>query len=531
MEAPTSCACCGGSRLAKIGEDVTKTLEEIPRRFKLIETVREKFTCRDCEKISQPPTPFHATPRGFIGPQLLATILFDKFGMHIPLNRQSARFKAEGIDLSLSTLADQVGHGTFAVMPLFHLIERHALAAEGLHGDDTTIRILAKGKCTTGRIWTYVRDDRPFAGPAPPAAVYYASSDRRGEHPQKHLAAFAAILQADCYSGFEPLFDPQKKARPITPAFCYAHARRGFFELADIEKNARQGKKGKPVSPIALKAVRRLDALFEIERAINGRSAEERRAVRQEQSKPLLEDMHAWLLRERETLSRSSEVLKPMNYMLRHWDDFARFLDDGRICLTNNCAERIERHRLGTAELDLRRQPARRRPCRHHADDDHDLSPQRGRSQDLARRRPSPYRRSSHIASARTAALGMEAGPSRQARRSAGRLTFTHRHHRARRARAHAAIGRSSSYAYSAPCAARGPSTPKMASRHARELTSLTPVRRLAARSVERGARAGYKSIEVARSQCLQDRSMILIGPWLASRNCTPLRTTIENLL
>jgi hypothetical protein len=124
------------------------------------------------------------------GPQLLATILFDKFGMHIPLNRQSARFKCEGIGLPLSTLADQVGHGTFAVMPIFHLIERHVLAAERLHGDDTTIRILAKGKCTTGRIWTYVRDDRPFAGPAPPAAVYYASSDRRGEHPQKHLAAF-----------------------------------------------------------------------------------------------------------------------------------------------------------------------------------------------------------------------------------------------------------------------------------------------------------------------------------------------------
>ncbi|WP_407114618.1 IS66 family transposase [Bradyrhizobium sp. LMG 9283] len=342
IKAPTTCACCGGSRLAKVGEDVTKTLEEIPRRFKVIETVREKFTCRDCEKISQPPAPFHATPRGFIGPQLLATILFDKFGMHIPLNRQSVRFKAERIDLPLSTLADQVGHGTFAVMPLFQLIERHVLAAERLHGDDTTIRVLAKGKCTTGRIWTYVRDDRPFAGPAPPAAVYYASGNRRGENPQRHLAAFVGILQADCYGGFEPLFDPKRKAMPITPAFCLAHARRGFFELADIEKVAREGK-GKPVSPIALEAVRRLDALFEIERAINGRSADERRAVRQERSKPLLDDMHDWLLRERESLSRSAEVLKPMNYMLKRWDDFVRFLDDGRICLTNNCAERALR--------------------------------------------------------------------------------------------------------------------------------------------------------------------------------------------
>ncbi|MBB4367135.1 transposase [Bradyrhizobium sp. CIR18] len=155
IEPPTTCACCGGSRLLKLGEDVTETLEEIPRRFKLIETVREKFTCGDCEKISQPPAPFHATPRGFIGPQLPATILFDKFGMHIPLNHQSARFKCERIDLALSTLADQVGHGTFAVMPFFHLIERHVLAAEPLHGDDTTIRILAKVS-STGRIWTYL---------------------------------------------------------------------------------------------------------------------------------------------------------------------------------------------------------------------------------------------------------------------------------------------------------------------------------------------------------------------------------------
>ncbi|UVK48310.1 IS66 family transposase (plasmid) [Mesorhizobium sp. AR07] len=343
IDPPTACACCGGSRLSKLGEDVTETLEEIPRRFKLIETVREKFTCRDCEKITQPPAPFHATPRGFIGPRLLATILFDKFGMHAPLNRQSARFKAEGIDLPLSTLADQVGHGTFAVMPLFQLIERHVLAAERLHGDDTTIRILAKGKCATGRIWNYTRDDRPFAGPAPPAAIYYASSDRRGERPQKHLAGYAGILQCDCYSGFVPLFDPQRKEQPITPAFCYAHARRGFFELADIAKKARDGKKGKPISPIALEAVRRLDALFEIERAINGKTAAERRAVRQEKSKPLLDDMHAWLLRERDTLSRSSEVLKPINYMLRRWADFARFIDDGRICLSNNAAERALR--------------------------------------------------------------------------------------------------------------------------------------------------------------------------------------------
>ena len=344
IDPPTTCACCGGSRLSKLGEDITETLEEIPRRFKVIETVREKFSCRDCEAISQPPAPFHATPRGFIGAQLLATILFDKFGMHIPLNRQGSRFKCEGIDLSTSTLADQVGLGTSALMPLFDLIESHVFAAERLHGDDTTIPIRAKGKCATGRIWVYVRDDRAFGGTAPPAAVYYASSDRRGEHPQMHLAQYGGILQTDCYNGFEPIAVAQMKETPITFAFCHAHARRKFFELADIEKNARDRKRnGKPISPIALEAVRRFDALFEIERQINGMSAEERLAVRQEKSKPLFDDMHEWLKQERATLSKSSDVTKAMDYMLKRWDGFALFLEDGRICLTNNAAERALR--------------------------------------------------------------------------------------------------------------------------------------------------------------------------------------------
>lgn len=344
IEPPTTCACCGGSRLSKLGEDVTETLEEIPRRFKVIETVREKFTCRDCEAISQTPAPFHATPRGFIGPHLLATILFDKFGMHSPLNRQSARFKCEGIDLSTSTLADQVGYSTAALMPVFDLIEAYVFAAERLHGDDTTIPIQAKDKCTTGRIWTYVCDDRPFGGAAAPAAIYYASSDRRGEHPQKHLAGYGGILQSDCYNGFEPIAVAATKEVPITFAFCHAHARRKFFELADIQKNARDRKrKGKPISPIALEAVRRYDELFEIERQINGLSAEERLAVRREKSKPLFDDMHEWLTQERATLGRSSDVIEPIDDMLKRWEGFALFLEDGRVCLTNNAAERALR--------------------------------------------------------------------------------------------------------------------------------------------------------------------------------------------
>ena len=343
IEAPTSCPCCGGGRLSKLGEDVTETLEVIPRRWKVIETVREKFSCRDCETIAQPPAPFHATPRGFIGPQLLATILFDKFGQHIPLNRQSQRFKCEGIDLSVSTLADQVGAGVFAAMPLYRQIEAHVLCAERIHGDDTTVPILAKGKTVTGRIWTYVRDDRPFGGPAPPAALYYASCDRRGEHPQQHLKAFTGILQADAYSGFNALYDAARKPKPITPALCWAHSRRQFFELADIAKNARRGRSAAAISPIALEAIRRIDALFDIERDINGLAAAERFAVRQERSAPLLAELETWLREERAKLSRSASVAKPIDYMLKRWSNFTRFAEDGRICLTNNAAERALR--------------------------------------------------------------------------------------------------------------------------------------------------------------------------------------------
>jgi transposase len=341
--APTCCPRCHSGRLSKLGEDVTETLEVIPRQWKVIETVREKFSCRDCETIAQPPAPFHATPRGFIGPRLLATIVVDKFDRHLPLNRQSRRFSCEGIDLSVSTLADQVGAAAFAVMPLYRLIEAHVLGAERLHGDDTRIPILAAGKAETGRIWTYVRDDRTFGGPAPPAALYYASRDRRGEHPAGHLQGFAGILQADAYSGFNALYNPTREGGAVIPAFCWAHGRRYFFELADIAKNARRGRAATAISPIALEAVKRIDALFDIEREINGLGAEDRLRVRQERSKPLLAELELWLRDQRSRLSRSSQVAKPIDYMLKRRDDFARFIGDGRICLTNNAAERALR--------------------------------------------------------------------------------------------------------------------------------------------------------------------------------------------
>jgi transposase len=343
IAAPESCPCCGSKRVSKLGEDVTETLEVIPRQWKVIQTVREKFSCRDCETITQPPAPFHVTPRGFAGPQLLAMILFEKFGQHQPLNRQSERYRREGIDLSVSTLADQVGACTTVLQPLHALIERHVLAAERLHGDDTIVPILAKGKTIKGHIWTYVRDDRPFGGRAPPAALYYASRDRRHEHPARHLHGFNGILQADAYSGYNELYNPSRTQGPITAALCWAHARRQFFELADIAANARRGNKAAAISPIALEAVKRIDALFDIERGINGQSAEQRLRVRKEQSAPLVAALETWLREQRSRLSSASSVAGPIDYMLRRWDRFVRFLHDGRICLTNNAAERALR--------------------------------------------------------------------------------------------------------------------------------------------------------------------------------------------
>jgi transposase len=340
---PAACECCGGTRLRKLGETVTETLEVIPRQWKVIQHVREKMTCRDCEKISEPPAPFHVTPRGWAGPNLIAMLLFEKFGQHQPLNRQAERYTREGVPLSLSTLADQVGAGCAALEPLLRRIEAHVFAAERLHGDDTTVPVLAKGKTITGRCWVYVRDDRPFGGRAPPAAMFYYSRDRRGEHVEAHLAPWSGLLQADAYSGYNQLYVTGRAPGPILEAACWAHARRPFFALADIEASARRKAEGKvpaPISPLALEAVRRIDRLFEIERTINGRTAQERRAVRQELSAPLVTELEAWMREERPKLPRGSDVAKAMDYMLKRWPAFTRFLDDGRVCLSNNAAER-----------------------------------------------------------------------------------------------------------------------------------------------------------------------------------------------
>src|SRR5476649_713309 len=269
IDPPTACECCGGARLRKLGEDVTRTLESQPRQWKVVETVREKFSCRDCEKISQAPAPFHAVARGWAGPSLLAMIMFEKFGQHQPLNRQAERYALEGVPVALSTMADAVGAVCASLDPLRNLIEAHVMAADRLHADDTTVPVLAEGKTDIARCWIYLRDDEPFGGTGPPAAIFHYSRDRKGEHPQAHLAGYTGILQADAYDGYGKLYVPGRMPGPIREAACWVHARRPFFAMADIEENARRKASGKreiPLSPIAIEIVRRIDALFEIER-------------------------------------------------------------------------------------------------------------------------------------------------------------------------------------------------------------------------------------------------------------------------
>ena len=340
-DAPCACAHCGSDRLRKLGEIVTETLEHVPEQWKVLQHVREKFTCRVCEKITETPAPSHPIARGRAGPQLLAQVLFAKYRAHLPLNRQSDLYAAQGIDHDVSTLADWVGACSATLEPLVKEIEKHVLAASDdghgsamrrIHADDTTVPVLAKGKCTTGRLWAYVRDDAPFGGKAAPAALFHYAPTRGGEHPEKHLAGYSGLMQADAYSGYNGLYTQGRKPGLIIEAACWAHGRRKFFELAELQK-----------APVAIDAVRRIDELFVIEREINGKPPDERLAVRQERSKNLVAALEIWLRDERKKLSSKAPVAKAIDYSLKRWCAFTRFLDDGRICMSNNAAERAVR--------------------------------------------------------------------------------------------------------------------------------------------------------------------------------------------
>jgi transposase len=330
--APSVCPCCSGLRFRKLGEDKTESLERVPAQWIVVVHVFEKLACRTCDTIVQAPAPSHPIARGRAGPQLLAEIAFAKYRAHQPLNRQRDIYANEGVDLEVSTMADWIGATAATLMPIRDAIETHVMAAERVHTDDTTVPVLAKGQCTTGRLWTYVRDDAPFGGKAAPAALFHYSPNREGEHPQKHLAGYTGIMQADAYSGYNALYVEGRKPGVILEAACWSHGRRKFFELARLQK-----------APIAIEAVRRIDELLAIEREINGLAPEQRLAVRQERARPLVDEFEKWLRTERKKLSTKSPLAKAMDYSMKRWCAFARFLDDGRICMTNNAAERAVR--------------------------------------------------------------------------------------------------------------------------------------------------------------------------------------------
>jgi transposase len=328
---PEHAACpeCGG-KLRKLGEDVTETLEYVPARFKVIRTVRPKLSCAGCSQIVQAPAPNRVIDRGLAGPGLLAHVLVAKYADHLPLYRQAEIYAREGVDLDRSTLADWVGGVSRTLRPLVDELKKYVMGAEKLHGDDVPVPVLAPGdgKTKTGRLWTYVRDDRP-AGSQEPAAVWFAySPDRKGEHPARHLQNYAGILQADGYAGFNQLYQTGR----IVEAACWAHVRRKFHDLYQAHR-----------SPIAKEALDRIGQLYRIEEEIRGRSPAERKEVRQARSQLLVESMHAWLKSTLATLSQKSDVAVAIRYALERWNALLRFCEDGRVEMDNNAAERALR--------------------------------------------------------------------------------------------------------------------------------------------------------------------------------------------
>jgi transposase len=324
-----ACPDCGGT-LRRLGEDVSEVLEYVPARFKVIRTVRPKLSCACCARIVQEPAPHRPIDKGLAGPGLLAHVLVAKYADHLPLYRQAEIYAREGVEIERSTMADWVGGASRTLRPLVDALKSYVLSAEKLHGDDVPVPVLepGTGKTKTGRLWTYVRDDRP-AGSEASSAVWFAySPDRKGEHPVGHLKDYRGVLQADGYAGFNKLYE----TGAIVEAACWAHVRRKFFEL-------HQGHQ----SPLAREALEKIAQLYAIEKEIRGRSPDARREVRQARSRPLLEGLHAWLKETMAKLSRKSELAKAIHYALERWAAFIAFVDDGRVEMDNNAAERALR--------------------------------------------------------------------------------------------------------------------------------------------------------------------------------------------
>ena len=335
-EPPCVCPGCGSSVFSRIGQDEREVLEYVPSSFKVIRHVRPKLSCRACETVVQLPMPALPIERGRPGPGLIAHVLVSKYCDHTPLYRQAVIYGREGVELDRSTLADWVGQAVFLLSPLAEAIGRHIRAGATLHVDDTTVPVLAPGlgKTKTGRLWVVVRDERPWGSAVPPAAFYRYSADRKGIHAQALLGFCHGFLHADGYAGFDTLYQPTTPTGdpPLIEVACWSHARRKFYDVHHAT-----------ASPIALGALQRISALFAIEGSVRGQTPEQRAAARQEHARPLLDELKAFLDTSLSRISGKSTLAQVIRYALSRWTALGHYINNGRLEMSNNAAERAMR--------------------------------------------------------------------------------------------------------------------------------------------------------------------------------------------
>ena len=325
-----TCPCCQG-RLHVIGEDVSERLDIVPAQFQVIVTRRPKYACRACEEgVVQAPAPARLIEGGLPTEAMVAHVLVAKYADHLPLYRQAQIYARQGVNLDRSTLADWVGKAAFLLRPVHARLFERLKASDRLFADETTAPVLdpGRGQTKTGQLFAYARDDRPWGGRDPPGVAYLYAPDRKAEHPVRHLAAFVGTLQVDGYAGYKVL----AARNAVSLAFCWAHVRRRFYELA----------KAGP-APIATEALARIAELYRVESEIRGRSPDERRAVRQARSRPVAEGLESWLKAKLGLISQKSKLAEAIRYALARWVGLSRFLEDGRIEIDNNVVERAIR--------------------------------------------------------------------------------------------------------------------------------------------------------------------------------------------
>lgn len=336
LSAPQCCPECGCDKTRKIGEDSSEELNYIPASFRKTVYVRQRVACTSCDKVFSGEVASKPIAKGKAGAGLLAHILVQKYANHLPLYRQSEIYKREGIELSRSTMSSWAGQCSRLLEPLIARLNNYVFESEVLHCDDTVLKVLAPslGKTKTGRIWVYVKDGKNCKDISPPAVIYYYSPDRKKKRPEEHLVKFKGILSTDAYSGLANLYESDPvRSKEIDPARCWAHVRRKFYEVTTSN----------PKANIAFEAINRIGKIYEIESQIRGSSEGERKSVRAEKSKPLVDDFFKFLLDNQPLLSKSGETFKAMNYALKIRASLEKFLSDGRVEIDNNIAERAIR--------------------------------------------------------------------------------------------------------------------------------------------------------------------------------------------